>query len=125
MLCKACGEKGHIVWSCDKLKQHTEEIKKAIGYNGDPKWLMDDAHSKKCIALFKSRQWFAVSVHAPMQYPKDGAAVAGHDNSGPLQKGQLPYKLEKDWTDAGWCWLGWGKAPWGPDDGAWGAPGAP
>ena len=105
--CNACGTLGHSMWKCAKLKAHTDDLKKAIGYTGDPKWLMDSTNSKKCIEVFKRKQWFATAVHNPMPQPDpqlDDMSKAGT----PLKKGQLPYKIEKDWTDAGWCWIGWG-----------------
>ena len=87
------------------MKAHADELKKAIGYTGDPKWFADEANSKKSHKLFKSKQWFAVSAHKPMAAIP---AELAHDMK-PLKEGQLPFKLEGDITDAGWCWLGWGE----------------
>ena len=102
--CNACGEKGNIMWKCEKLKAHEAEIKAAIGYTGDPKWLMDKENSRKCIALFRQKQWFAVSVHNPDIKPARPEAIAG----GAADKYKLPYKIERNLIDAGWCWIGWG-----------------
>ena len=104
-ICNACGKRGHIAWKCKGVKAHVEDLKEAIGYNGDPKWFADEANSKKSQQLFKAKQWFAVSAHKPMtKVPED--LVHGMK---PLKEGQLPFKLEGDITDAGWCWLGWGE----------------
>ena len=105
-VCNGCGEKGHIVWKCEKVKAHTSELKAAIGYSGDPKWLMNKENSKKCIALFKQRQWFAAAVHKPMPPIADNAIITGDSKAKP--SGKLPFTVEKNPIDAGWCWLGWG-----------------
>ena len=104
-VCNGCGEKGHIAWKCKKLKQYEAEIKAAIGYTGDPKWLMDPANSKKCIELFRNKQWFAATVHHPMPKPSSPE----EDSGGAKQNYKLPYKIERNLIDAGWCWLGWGS----------------
>ena len=104
-ICNACGKKGHISWKCPGGKAHADDLKKAIGYTGDPKWFADEANSKKSQQLFKTKQWFAVAAHRPMPTP---SAELIQDMK-PLKEGQLPFKLEGDITDAGWCWLGWGE----------------
>ena len=102
-VCNGYGEKGHIVWKCKKIKAHEDELKKAIGYTGDPKWLMDKANSMKCIALFKQKQWFAVSTHNPTPAIEMVASQKAGSESG-----KMPFTIEKNPIDAGWCWLGWG-----------------
>lgn len=61
---------------------------------------------QKCVELFKKKQWFATAVHTPMPTPESDTM---YKVGTPLKDGQLPYKVEKDWTDAGWCWIGWGE----------------
>ena len=98
-ICNACGERGHIACRCKKLKEHAAETKTAIGYTGEPKWLMDEGNCKKCIVLLKTKQWFAVAVHNPDQKP--GApedAITG----GAEKQCKLPFTVERNLIDAGW-----------------------
>lgn len=93
--CNACGEKGHIVWNCKKLKAHAADLKKLIGYTGQHNWFNNTANAKKSQDLFRAKQWFAKT-----------------DSGRAAQKGQLeeilPFKLEADWLDGGWCTVGAG-----------------
>ena len=61
--CNACGEEGHIAHQCKKLKEHAEEVKKAIGWTGEYDWFKDRSNSRKCILLFKQNLvWFAAAA---------------------------------------------------------------
>ena len=90
--CNACGGRGHLAHACNKVAKHEDELKKLIGYTGDRKWFADKANAKASKALFKSKQWQATAKSAAS--PTSSV---------------LPFKLEDNWVDAGWCWLGHGE----------------
>ena len=66
---------------------------------------MDESNSKKCIVLFKQRQWFASAVHTPVPKPHTPRTEADGETT---TEYKLTFTIKRNLIDAGWCWIGWG-----------------
>ena len=91
--CACCGSRGHGAKECRKLQAHLAEIKSAVGYTGDVKWFDNASNSKRCQDLFRqNREW----------------RLATGSTSNKTKTETLPFKLEENWIDGGWCTIGSG-----------------
>ena len=101
-ICKCCGVKGHDTADCRKLAKHAEALKQQLGYNGDVTWFNKPDNTRRSIALFTTNQQWRMETH-------EGHLKQTSPSEGENEAPPLPYKLEENWTDGGWCTLGSGE----------------
>ena len=92
--CKCCGGPNHKLAVCRKRKQYAQQLKSILGCNGQLSWFNDPQNSKKCVDLFKAKGWLCRP--APTRVRR-------------TQQKILPFQVEDNWLDGGWCWIGHGK----------------
>ena len=91
--CKCCGGGKHTAEQCRKRTKYAGKLKTILGYSGQPSWFDNPTNSKRSIDLFKAKGW---RCKAPPTRIRRKDKV-------------LPFKVEDNWVDGGWCWIGHGK----------------